>query len=86
MKSRIVVRTNLFFYFKDENKLKELEKSVTESENRRPAHERKVEESQQSLAKAQEEKKKLEATVGDITKKRDQFVSRRDCAEVFGFH
>ena len=51
---------------------------MKESESRRPNHERKVEESQQSLTKAHDDKKLLEATVGDITKKRDKFVSEDD--------
>ena len=59
----------------DEKKLVEFERGVKEAEERRPAHQRKVDESEQNLAKATEDKKRLEATVGDISKKRDQFVS-----------
>jgi len=57
----------------DEKKLAELERSLKESGDRRPAHERKVEESQQILDKAKEDKKELEATVGSITQKRDEY-------------
>ena len=62
------------FPFKDEKKLAELERSLKESGDRRPAHERKVEESQQILDKAKEDKKELEAAVGSITQKRDEYV------------
>ena len=58
----------------DEKKLVELERGVKEAEERRPAHQRKVEESEESLAKANEEKKSLEGVVGNITKKRDKYV------------
>ena len=67
--------TNSRARIQDEKKLVEFERGVKEAEERRPAHQRKVDESEQNLAKATEDKKRLEATVGDISKKRDQFVS-----------